>query len=143
MASQVDATGAQVAILADGLSPEGRDYWVYDEMLPVDKRDGLHVPRYTVKEVAVFFFARSADWLRWRSRPAPGHPQGYFVLDGEVLEPSRTEAGARYYTLSDVERMAHALTQNGGLSTGKLIETIMLVKWTARLYEVDIDNGAQ
>lgn len=142
------------AILADGLSPEGRDYWVYDDMLArhdvhphrkdapcTDKCEfGVPSPRYTVKEAAQFFFARTADWLRWRSQPAKNHPHGFFVLDSEALEPRRTGAGARYYSLADIERMAHALAQNGALGTDKLIQIIMLVKWQARLYDVDIDN---
>jgi hypothetical protein len=155
----------RLSILADGVSPEslGRDYWIYDQMLPVHEElvdeDGnpVPLPNFTVKETAKMFFARSADWLRWRGRAVHNghkaddgkpcndrcHPLGFFVLDDVVIEPRRTEAGARFYTLADVERMAHALAQNGALSTEKLIDTIMLIKWEARLYEVDIENGIQ
>jgi hypothetical protein len=143
----------RVGILADGLTPEGRDYWIYPEMLQTDK-NGVLVPSYTVKEVALVFFAKSADWLRWRSRPVHPHepqephsdrcrPDGYFVLDDEPIVPERTEHGARVYSLANVERMAHALTQNGGMSTEELIETIMIIKWTARRYKIDIDNGVR
>jgi hypothetical protein len=156
---------ARINILAEGVSPEslGRDYWIYDEMLPkhdeIVDEDGnpVPLPNFTVKETAKVFFARSADWLRWRGRPVHAghkendgqpctdrcHPDGFFILDEELLEPRRTEAGARFYSLADVERMAHALAQNGALSTEKLIETIMIIKWVARLYEVDIENGIQ
>jgi hypothetical protein len=124
------------AILGDDLNPSDRDYWVDDDMLREDD-NGLLIPHYTVQETAKVFFARSADWLRWRSRPSlPKHPHGFFVLDGMPLEPKRTAAGARYYTLADVERMAHALAQNDALDGLTLTKIIMIIKWQARLYKV-------
>ena len=124
------------AVISDDLNPPDRDYWVYDDMCAKDK-SGTPVPNYSVQDAAKVFFARSADWLRWRGRPnMPKHPDGYFVLDGVKIEEKRTEAGARVYTLADVERMAHALAQNEALDGRALTNVIMIVKWQARLYEV-------
>lgn len=134
------------AVVQDDLNPPDQDFWVYDDMCETDKV-GVAVPNFSVQDTAKFFFARSADWLRWRGRPVHPHkkgaacnerchPYGYFVLDGEPITIKRTEAGARVYTLADVERMAHALAQNGALDGNTLTNVIMLVKWVARLYKV-------
>jgi hypothetical protein len=134
------------AVVRDDLNPPDRDYWVYDEMCQTDKF-GIPVPNYSVQDAAKVFFARSADWLRWRGRPVHPHkpneacnarcrPDGYFVLDGMKIEEKRTEAGARVYTLADIERMAHALAQNDALDGLTLTKVIMIVKWQARLYGV-------
>lgn len=126
-----------IEALADNLTPPDRDFWVYDSMLTPDD-DGVLQPSYSVKEVSRFFFGKkSGEWLRWRQRPnPPKYPHGYFVLDGEPIVPKRTEADFRYFTLADVERMAHAAAQQGGIDSRRLITIIMLVKWTARLWGI-------
>ena len=134
------------AVIRDDLNPPDRDFWVYDDMCIKDK-SGIPVPNYSVQDAAKVFFARSADWLRWRGRPVHPHkedqpctsrchPDGYFVLDGVKIEEKRTEAGARVYTLADIERMAHALAQKEALDGRALTNVIMIVKWQARLYGV-------
>lgn len=128
-------------------------------------------PRFTVSEVAKFFFARSAHWIRWRER------RSFFVLDGapdcphtdsevvpahvnedgknvpkkiiyntwiedgkcshcggRAVGDSRTGTGARYYSLSDTEEIAHALAQRGAISGSQLRTTLQIIKSTARNY---------
>ncbi len=136
-------------------TPDGERWLFYDEQFPKDRKDvyekkdkvGRPVPNYSVSEVAKFFFGRNAQWMRWRyssdarvspitGKPnVPKHPHGYFVLDGEPLVPKTSPQGQRYYTLADVERMAHALAQNGVLSGIELNEVITLLKATAAIWK--------
>jgi hypothetical protein len=107
-------------------------FYMWDSMFPVDS-SGMPVPNYAVQEAAKLFFGRSPDWLRWRYRKATNRPHGYFVLNGVVLEPKRTEAGSRYYTLADIERMAYALVENYAIDPEQLYLIIQTVLIQARL----------
>lgn len=112
-----------------------RWFYLWDDMFQLTPQ-GTPLPNFSVQEAAKSFFARSSDWLRWRYREAKDFPQGYFVLDGVVLEPKRNPKGQRYYTLADIERMAHALSQTGAID-GEMFSNIMeTVLNVARLYEV-------
>lgn len=114
----------------------GYSFYLWDTMFP---RSGNGMPRpvYTVQETARLFFGKGSDWLRWRYRPAePHYPHGYFVLNGVQLEPKRTEAHNRYYTLADIERMAYALVENSAIDADHLSVIIQLVLLQARLYRV-------
>lgn len=138
------------------LVPEGKRFITDDSMFKPDK-DGRLSPHFSVLEVAKVFFGCGPDWFRWRMRPDDhkvkgpdgkylrnpdgtfvmekgDYPEGYFVLDGEKIEPKRTEAGARYFTLADVERMAHALAQGGQIDGAQLTNTVMMVKACAKIY---------
>lgn len=111
--------------------------WFQETLIP--QPDGsvkriLPTPTYTVQEAAKFFFGKGADWLRWRSKKTPENPEGFFILDGKPLPDHRTDAGFRYYTLADIERMAHALAQNGGIDGGTLNTIVKLVKSSCHLY---------
>lgn len=121
---------------------------VDDSMFRPDK-DGLLFPHFSVQEVAKTFFGNGPDWLRWRMRPDDKrvkqpdgsvlvvkgkYPEGYFILDGKKIEPKRTDAGARYFTLADVERMAHALAQGGHIDGAQLQNIVVLVKTLAKVY---------
>jgi len=113
----------------------GRKFFLWDDMFQMTPQ-GMPLPNFSVQEAAKSFFARSSDWLRWRYREAKEFPDGYFVLDGVVLEPKRNPKGQRYYTLADIERMAHALAQTGAID-GEMFANIMeTVLNVARLYEV-------
>lgn len=116
-------------VLSDSLNPEDGNYWLSDEMFSLDK-DGLPFPNFSVQEVAKNFFGKTPDWLRWRER------KGSFKLNGEDILPRRSEEGNRRYTLADVERMAHALADNGAIDGMDLTIVIMLIKWMGRLYKV-------
>lgn len=123
-----------------GLEPQedpetGRSFFLWDHMFARNE-EGHPLPAYTVQETSKVFFGRGPDWLRWRYRPANNYPQGYFVLDGVILEPKRTEKGNRYYTLADVERMAHALVENNAIDGEQLSIILQLVLLQARLHRV-------
>lgn len=131
--------------------PDGRRFWLDDSMFPLDK-DNMPIPNFRVKDVAVVFFGKSDDWLRWRMRPDDKrvkdketgkttivkgkYPEGYFVLDNEVMEFKRTESDARYFTLADIERMAHALAQGGHIDGARLALVTKMVLTCARLHGV-------
>lgn len=130
-----DAPPEQVVVVLDGAFPEDRRFWTDETM--------EEKPTFGVSEMAKVFFAKGPDWLRWRSDPVPPRgqkrkdmkfPDGWFILDGERLEAKRTSAGARYYTLYDIERMAHALHQNGGIGPEQLARVVRIVKDMAELY---------
>jgi hypothetical protein len=124
---------------------QGR-FLLYDEMFPVGQ-SGRPEPNFSVQEVAKTFFGRKADWLRWRYKsdqnprkpelPAK-HPHGFFVLDGKPLEPKTTEAGARYYTLADIERMGHALCQNDAIDADTLTYVVDVAVAVALLHGIDV-----
>ncbi len=85
-------------------------------------------PTYSVAEVSKFFFARPASWLRHLERT------GRFVLDGKPIQISRTEKGRRAYTLPDVEKMAHALAQQGMLSGEQLLNVLLQIQQSAKVW---------
>lgn len=107
-------------------------FYLWDDMFPVDE-GGHPNPRFGAQETAKIFFGKGADWLRWRYRPAVYHPDGYFVLGNKILEPKRTESGQRYYTLADVERMAHGLAQNDAIDGSQVVATIGAALFIARV----------
>lgn len=129
-----------------GLKPQkdpklGMSFYLWDNMFPTTTT-GMPRPVYTVQETAKLFFGKGSDWLRWRYRPAePNYPNGYFVLNGVLLEPKRTEKGNRFYTLADIERMAHALVENHAIDPDHLSVVLQLVLLQARLYRVIGEPG--
>jgi hypothetical protein len=128
-------------------APAGRRFMFDDEDFPLDK-EGLPEPHFSVQECAKAFFGRSSDWLRWRYRPdkprknqTSQFPDGYFILDGEPLEPKTSAKGARYYTLADIERMAHALVQTGVLDGDGFTNVLAIVKANAALHGIEIEES--
>lgn len=144
-AEAVEAVESEPLLLTtqDLIHPSDRRFWLDDDMFFTDKR-GLPIPRFSVQEVSKCFFGKGPDWLRWRSRADTKgkHPEGFFVLDGEPLPVKRlpnkgkNDTTARYYTLADVERMAHALAQHGAIDGGELANIVLMVKTCARIYGV-------
>jgi hypothetical protein len=144
-------------ILADPdiMEPPDGEFFFYDEQFPKDRKDvyeegdkkGRPIPNYSINEVAKFFFGRNAQWMRWRyssdarvspitGKPnVPKHPDGYFVLDGKPLLPKVSPSGQRYYTLADVERMAHALAQNRVISGLELQDVLRLLQLTYKIWQ--------
>jgi hypothetical protein len=112
-------------------------FYLWDDMFDVDE-NGKPKPTFGAQETARMFFGKGADWLRWRYRPdvLGNYPDGYFVLNDVILEPKRTEAGQRYFTLADIERMAHALASNNAISGDRVTTIVAIVLWVARLYEI-------
>lgn len=85
-------------------------------------------PVFTVSEVGKVFFRRSNHWVRW------SEGQGRFQLDGVEVGTSRTPVGARKYTLTDIEQMAHALASHGAIDGAHLVNVLLVVQMIARLY---------
>lgn len=126
---------AKYSIRAQKDPASDRDFFMWDNMFDQNEY-GQPLPAYTVQETAKLFFGKGPDWLRWRYRPANNFPQGYFVLDDVVLEPKRTATGNRYYTLADIERMAHALVENGAIDGAKFSIVLQLVLLQAVMHRV-------
>lgn len=106
---------------------------VTDPRIPTDRYifEGIDVSRepvFSISEVSKFFFARSPDWIRWRER------KGFFVLDGQDVGGYRTEEGARRYSLSDVEKMAHSLAEKEAINGAQLTVTLILLQTQAKLW---------
>jgi hypothetical protein len=92
--------------------------------------DADNAPHYSVGEVAKFFFGFTSHWLRWREM------KGDLVLGGKEVEVSRTETGIRTYTLADVEKITHALMEQGFITTNQMAHALVLCKVEAMLYGV-------
>lgn len=136
-----------VVVDVDLLTPPDRRFWLDPETIP-------DTPTFKVKEVAQIFFGKSVDWLRWRMRPddkrvtdprtgktkvIPGeHPEGFFVLDGVPLEFGRTASNSRYFTLADIERMVHALLQQGSIDGRTANLSMRMVVTCARLHGITV-----
>lgn len=142
MSREVDAPQPLViATPEEAYGPQGfvTDPAWFEEKVVTDAATGktkkiLPEPNYTVSEASKFFFAQKPDWLRWRSKKTKENPDGFFVLDGEPLPDHRTDAEFRYYTLADIERMAHALAQNGGISGARLKHITTLIRTLCKMY---------
>lgn len=87
-------------------------------------------PTFSVGEAAKVFFARSSHWLRLQEN------EGYLVLDGREVGTRRTEQGARYYTLPDIEEMAHALATKGRISGTQLANALKVAEDIAHVWEL-------
>lgn len=85
-------------------------------------------PRLTTKEVATIFFARSPHWLRALERMWP-KGQG-------PARVGRTEAGARAYTLADIEAIAHAAAQAGRIDMKRLRAIIAALASVAAIWGI-------
>lgn len=100
-----------------------RERFIFDGI-----EDQATTPVYNISEVGKFFFAKGPVWMRLREKA------GALTLDGVPLVPKRTEKGHRYYTLPDVEKMAHALAQNGVLSGEQLVTVLTVIRDQSKLW---------
>lgn len=133
---------AQPLIVADEVHLTDKDFvtnpdwFLEDSFIDGDgvTRKILPTPNYTVQETAKFFFGKSSDWLRWRSKKTPDNPDGLFIINGEPLPDRRTDVGFRYYTLADIERMGHAMAHGNGIDGATLNNLIGLIKYSCRQY---------
>lgn len=122
--------------VVDVSPPDGRQFWLYDDMMPTNRK-GEVKPVFSIAQIAKIFFARSADWVRWLSNQ--GHKNDgevVFVLDGKALETKRTESGSRFYTLADVERVAHALVEHHRIDGEQFVAAIQIMLWMAYSYSI-------
>lgn len=121
------------------VTPPGRRFWLEDKDMPRNRKNAIK-PTFRISEVGRFFFARSADWMRWLDGLATvDEPHGVFTLDGKPLQIKRTASGSRVYTLADIERLAHALLEHDKIDGRQFAATIALVKWSAFNYGVLTD----
>jgi hypothetical protein len=132
----------EIITSSDLLHPKGRSYWLDDSMFKEDEATGLLTPGFSLLEVAKCFLGRDPDWLRWRMRwdraaEAKGN-RPMLYLDGQPLEWKRRNdkdpKSGRYFTLADIERLAHALCQSGFISGTDLAHVTLMVRSCARLH---------
>jgi hypothetical protein len=104
------------------------DKWLFPHPLEPTKPGAVVRPVFTVNEVGKFFFARSAAWMRTSERKA--------TLDGEPLVDflGRVVGERRYYTLYDIERIAHAFAQAGVISGERLRLALRLLQLEAHCW---------
>lgn len=91
--------------------------------------DTSEKPLFAIGEVAKVFFAMTTVWIRWAER------KGKLTLDGVKVAQGRTDTNIRKYSLSDIELMAHALAQNGAITSEQLRHVLALVAIEAAIYD--------
>lgn len=109
----------QVVVQAPYLPP---DRFLLDG---IDTSEG---PTFTVSEAGKVFFNRGAHWMRWSEK------EGHMQLDGVEVGTTRTPVGARVYTLTDIEQVAHALASNHAINGAHVVNVLLVVQAMARLY---------
>jgi hypothetical protein len=126
------------------LPPDFPGYIVTEEMIEDRIRSkgprGAH-PTYHMNEVAKFFFAMSASWLRLRLKSDGDHPETWFVNpDGTRMRFRRNDPGkavsARVFWLSDIEPMVWSLVRFGGIEPDRLAHVLRVVEAQGVLYEL-------
>jgi hypothetical protein len=131
---------------------------VVDYILDPDTRifegvDTSAYPHYTVSEAAMFFFRRSSHWIRLQENlcikcrrtnrlqdhnrcPKGGkHDVSLVRLGGKKVAQHRTDGGARYYTLSDIEDMARALYEHSVIDQSQLSFALAIARLQGRLWD--------
>ncbi len=79
-------------------------------------------PRFSVSEVAKTFFGRSPHWIRLLET------EGRTTLKGQAVANTRTQFGARSYTVADIELLAHALYENEAIDEAQLILAVTVAR---------------
>lgn len=102
--------------------------WLFPKQFEAIKPGSTVRPTFTVNEVAKFFFARSAAWLRTTERKA--------TLDDQPLSKflGRGVGERREYTLFDIERLAHSFAQGGFISGERLRIALRLLQLEAHCW---------
>jgi hypothetical protein len=95
--------------------------------LIMDGIDDDEHPLFSVGEMAKVFFGMSTHWVRWIDKEP-------IYYNGEQVG-NRRRNGARVYTLSDIEKMAHALAQVKRISVPKLRAALETVYAQAKVNE--------
>lgn len=126
------------------IDPDGDRRWMLEEeMIPTDKA-GMPIPMLRTKQVAGIFFGRKPSWMYFLFNPRTfrgydgegkeirqnvGH--SYFLLDGQPMT-FREDRHGRYYSLADVERIVHALIQQGRIDGATANRALLIVKTSAQ-----------
>lgn len=87
-------------------------------------------PTFSVNVTAKIFFGRSSDWIRLHQR------KNRFVLDGEEVGSTRTDAGYRSFSLGDVERMVYALGEGDVLNGVEMRNSLTVVRAIAAVHQM-------
>jgi len=95
--------------------------------------DGDPKNRFTVSDMARTFFNRSNHWIRWIESQGQMFYTDPKTRKKREVGQRRNEKQARYYTLADIEEVAHALAQNGRISGTQLRQTLTLVRVSAEM----------
>lgn len=102
---------------------------VTDSRLPMDRfiMEGIDPdkPLFSISEIAKVFFGRGPHWARWRDK------SGDFQFEGERVG-RRTDSNARYYTLADIEKIAHGLADEKHITAADLHNALVIVQAIAR-----------
>lgn len=106
--------------------------WV-DPRIPTDTfmladKHATQEPSMSASDVGKVFFARSPEWIQKHER------ERSIVLDGVPVANRRTERNHRIYSLYDVERMAHALAQNGIIDGQQLHQAMVVVRYMSYIW---------
>ena len=85
-------------------------------------------PTFKVSDIAKIFFGRSSHWVRWLEA------KNALVLDGQEVGTRRTAKGARVYTLADIEKIVHALAQQGKINGAQAANALHVVQTVSRIH---------
>jgi hypothetical protein len=121
--------------------PDFPGFMITEEMIEARDWSRGARPTYHMNEVAKFFFAMSASWLRLRLKSDEEHPETWFVNpDGTRMEFRRNDpnraTSARLFWLSDIEKMAWSLIRLGGIDPDRLARVLRVVEAQGVLYEL-------
>lgn len=83
-------------------------------------------PRFTVSETAQFFFGRTAYWLRGQEKKFIKHL------------PGRSDALQRYYSLTDIERVAEDLYRSGRIASERFVLAMTIVRLIGRVNDYPV-----
>lgn len=112
-----------VEIQRDLTPPGGRDYWTAPQ-------ESGKAPIFSTQDVARIFFARTKIWFNVLL------VDGKHVLDGEVIDIPRTEAGYRQFQLYHVELIAHAFLSQGIIDLRTFRNVIRILRGIADNYRL-------
>lgn len=99
------------------------------EKMIFDGIDTSEYPLYSVGEMAKVFFARSASWARSHENA------GHFDLDDKFIPRRRIAKNARYYSLSEIEQIAHGLAANQIISGARLRLVLTMIRSQGQLWD--------
>jgi hypothetical protein len=85
-------------------------------------------PIMSVGVVAELFFFKTSHWMRLQQK------DNKLLYNGKQIEIPRTRYNARFYTLKEVELIAHALAQNGVISGLHAAQVLMAVSALAKIH---------
>lgn len=138
---QPDFSDVVISITAPGVDPE---------RLMLEGVDTSGGPTFSIGEVTKML-GQKTHWLRWREkRLATGEgiqvgTRREIEIEDEGGEPDPHLVGARQYTLSDMEKLAHLLAERGhidGATAGNLLSIVYFIARNVG-YLGDPDPSAQ